>query len=48
VVTWRRARMVLRSAQNMDVSGIAKAAFTSEDDARNHQAKYRGLSNHDP
>ena len=34
VVTWRRARMVLLSAQNMDVAGIAKVAFTSEDHVR--------------
>jgi transposase len=31
VVTWRRAQMVLLSAQGMDVSGIAEVAFTSED-----------------
>ena len=30
VVTWRRAQMVLLSAQNMDVAGIARVAFTSE------------------
>jgi hypothetical protein len=30
VVTWRRAQMVLLCAQNMDVAGIAKVAFTSE------------------
>jgi len=29
VVTWRRAQMVLLSAQGMDVAGIAKVAFTS-------------------
>jgi transposase len=34
VVTWRRAQMVLLSAQNMDVAGIAKVAFTSEDYVR--------------
>jgi transposase len=34
VVTWRRAQMVLLSAQNMDVAGIAKVAFTSEDHVR--------------
>jgi hypothetical protein len=34
VVTWRRAQMVLLSAQNMDVAGIAKVAFTSEDRVR--------------
>jgi len=31
VVTWRRAQMVLLSAQGMDVAGIAKVAFTSCD-----------------
>jgi transposase len=31
VVTWRRAQMVLLSAQGMDVPAIAKVAFTSED-----------------
>ena len=34
VVTWRRAQMVLLSAQDMDVAGIAKVAFTSEDRVR--------------
>jgi transposase len=34
VVTWRRAQMVLLSAQGMDVSAIAKVAFTSEDRVR--------------
>ena len=34
VVTWRRAQMVLLSAQNMDVAGIARVAFTSEDHVR--------------
>jgi transposase len=34
VVTWRRAQMVLLSAQGMDVAAIAKVAFTSEDRAR--------------
>jgi len=34
VVTWRRAQMVLLSAQGMDVPVIAKAAFTSEDRVR--------------
>jgi hypothetical protein len=28
VVTWRRAQMVLLSAQGMDAPGIAKVAFT--------------------
>jgi transposase len=31
VVTWRRAQMVLLSAQGMDVEQIAKVAFTSAD-----------------
>src|ERR1700690_2993893 len=34
VVTWRRAQMVLLSAQGMDTPGIAKVAFTSEDRVR--------------
>ena len=34
VVTWRRAQMVLLSAQSMDVTAIAKVAFTSEDRVR--------------
>jgi transposase len=34
VVTWRRAQMVLLSAQGMGVAGIAKAAFTSDDRVR--------------
>jgi transposase len=34
VVTWRRAQMVLLSAQSMDVAGIARVAFTSEDHVR--------------
>jgi len=34
VVTWRRAQMVLLSAQGMDVAGIAKVAFTSPDRVR--------------
>jgi transposase len=34
VVTWRRAQMVLLSAQGMDVPAIAKVAFTSEDQVR--------------
>jgi transposase len=34
VVTWRRAQMVLLSAQGMDVPTIAKVAFTSEDRVR--------------
>ena len=34
VVTWRRAQMVLLSTQGMDIPGIAKVAFTSEDRVR--------------
>lgn len=34
VVSWRRAQMVPLSAQSMDVAGIAKVAFTSEDHIR--------------
>jgi transposase len=34
VVTWRRAQMVLLPAQGMDVTAIAKVAFTSEDRVR--------------
>jgi transposase len=34
VVTWRRAQMVLLSAQGLDVPAIAKVAFTSEDRVR--------------
>ncbi len=34
VVTWRRAQMVLLSAQGMAVPAIAKVAFTSEDGVR--------------
>jgi transposase len=34
VVTWRRAQMVLLSAQGMDVGQIAKVAYTSEDRVR--------------
>jgi transposase len=34
VVTWRRAQMVLLSAQGMEVPAIAKVAFTSEDRVR--------------
>jgi transposase len=34
VVTWRRAQMVLLSAQRMDVAAIAKVTFTSEDRVR--------------
>ncbi len=34
VVTWRRAQMVLLSAQGMNVAAIARVAFTSEDRVR--------------
>ena len=34
VVTWRRAQMVLLSAQGMDLAGIAKVTFTSVDRVR--------------
>jgi transposase len=34
VVTWRRAQMVLLSAEGMAVAAIAKVAFTSEDRVR--------------
>ena len=34
VVTWRRAQMVLLSAQAMDVAMIAQVTFTSEDRVR--------------
>ena len=34
VVTWRRAQMILLSAQGMDVEQIAKVAFTSPDRVR--------------
>ena len=34
VVTWRRAQMVLLSAQGMDAAAIAKVVFTSEDRVR--------------
>lgn len=34
VVTWRRAQMVLLSAQGMDVTAIAEVTFTSADPVR--------------
>jgi transposase len=34
VVTWRRAQMVLLSAQGMDITGIAEVTFTSADRVR--------------
>jgi transposase len=42
VVTWRRAQMVLLSAQGMDVAGIAKVAFTSEDRVRDVIHNFNG------
>ena len=33
-MTWRRAQMVLLSAQGMDAAAIARVAFTSEDRVR--------------
>jgi hypothetical protein len=41
VVTWRRAQMVLLSAQGMDVEQIAKVAFTSPDRVRDVINNYR-------
>jgi hypothetical protein len=41
VVTWRRAQMVLLSAQGMDVAGIARVAFTSEDQVASRQLESR-------
>src|SRR5260221_14383626 len=40
VVTWRRGQMGLLSAQGMDVAGIAKVAFTSEDRGRDGIHKF--------
>src|SRR3954454_12401339 len=34
VVTWRRAQMVLLSAQGMDAAGIAEVTFSSPDRVR--------------
>jgi hypothetical protein len=34
VVTWRRAQMVLRSAQGIDVASIAKVAFAQRGTGR--------------
>ena len=42
VVTWRRAQMVLLSAQGMDVPAIAKVAFTSEDRVRDVIRNFNG------
>jgi hypothetical protein len=38
VVTWRRAQMVLLSAQGMDVAAIAKVAFTKAWDSYSYGA----------
>ena len=46
VVTWRRAQMVLLSAQGMEVPAIAKVAFTSEDRVRPREPQ--GAGQHDP
>jgi transposase len=42
VVTWRRAQMVLLSAQGMDVAAIAEVAFTSEDRVRDVIHNFNG------
>jgi hypothetical protein len=42
VVTWRRAQMVLLSAQGMDVAGIARVAFTSKDRVRDVIHNFNG------
>jgi transposase len=50
VVTWRRAQMVLLSAQGMDVARIARVAFTSEDRVRDviHNFNANGFSSRYP
>ncbi len=50
VVTWRRAQMVLLSAQGMDVAAIAKVAFTSEDRVQDviHNFNADGFRSLDP
>ena len=40
-MTWRRAQIVLLSAQGMDVAGIAKVAFTSENRVRDVICKFK-------
>lgn len=40
MVTWRRAQMVLLSAQNMPVAKIAEVTFTSDDRVRNVLHKF--------
>ncbi len=42
VVTWRRAQMVLLSAQGMDVPAIAKVTFTSPDRVRDVLHNFNG------
>src|SRR5215218_4936787 len=42
VVTWRRAQMVLLSAQEMDVEQIATVAFTSPDRVRDVINNFNG------
>jgi transposase len=42
VVTWRRAQMVLLSAQGMDAAAIAKVAFTSQDRVRDVIRNFNG------
>jgi len=50
VVRWRRAQMVLLSAQGMDVAQIAKVAFTSPDRVREvlHNFNDDGFNSLDP
>ena len=50
VVRWRRAQIVLWSAQAMDVPAIAKIAFTSEDRVREviHNFNSDGFNSLDP
>jgi transposase len=50
VVAWRRAQMVLLSAQGMDVAAIAKVAFTGEDRVRDVIRNFNadGFSSLDP
>ena len=42
VVTWRRAQMVLLSAQGMNVAAIAKVPFTGEDRVRDGRTAASG------
>jgi hypothetical protein len=44
VVTWRRAKVVLLSAQGMDAAAIAKVAFRSDDRVRDdpHSRRHCG------